>query len=918
MSSSNSQLPPIYCISLEAATDRRARMRGRLGQQRLLEHTRFVDAIAASSVGHGSSSPTDLAGSACFASHLKAMRMLLVDERARDGAIVCEDDILLHNEFAERLGAVLENLPGDATFCSLGYMMDRSAVQAPLQWSGRDRDRRNVCRLLPRSVWATHCYWIAPSYAQAVLARYGAGTVDELPSMTEGIALESAGYVSHPPLALQEVIDSNVRPAEDLGFHFRGQQAWPYSEYSDCEQGQDRSPLVHDPADRRRSIALCMIVRDEAAVIERCVRSVMPLIDAWVICDTGSEDGTPELIERMLGELPGRLHHRRWRDFGHNRSELMALAAGSADYLLLLDADMTLDWRGSLPPLTADAYLLRHDGEPAYRVPRLVRGDRRWWFEGSTHEHLAGEGEWSQEVLESLVVQHYGDGGHRAEKLERDAALLERDLERAPDNARTVFYLAQTLRDLGEDERAIELYERRAGLGGWDQECFYAAYQAGSLLARRDDDRAVATLLGAWQLRPQRAEALHELARFCRFRGWREAGYLFAGRGAALPCPDDALFVHRWVYEWGMRFELALAAYWVADFQQALALCDELLQDRTLPAGLVESVRETRSYCIERTGAAPARRQPASLLKSCAPSFEVAEIRLDVMPAWPQFNPTIAADGDGFRMIVRTANYVLEDGRYRFLEDGDAVRTLNYLVTLDSRLAVTALAPLHDCSDRPARFPSRFDGYEDCRLVEVGERWFASATVRDRNPLQRCEIALLELDDADITAVTLLRSPIPAVHEKNWMPFSVDRELRFVYSCAPTVVISCNPETGLCSQLSSHPAPGGTQLRGGSQGVAVADGLLFLVHEADDGGRSRTYRHRFVLLDRDRKLTAGSKPFHLLSPDIEFCAGLAPRGGQLLLSFGVGDYTAMLGVVDADEALAMLEPIPSVNACLPT
>ena len=129
----------------------------------------------------------------------------------------------------------------------------------------------------------------------------------------------------------------------------------------------------------RPQISLTMIVRDEAAVIERCLRSLRPLIDAWTICDTGSHDATPEIVERVLADVPGELHRRPWQDFGHDRGELLELAADSADYLLLVDADMTLEWRGPLICLTADAYLLRHRGDPEYAVPRLVRTDRRWW-----------------------------------------------------------------------------------------------------------------------------------------------------------------------------------------------------------------------------------------------------------------------------------------------------------------------------------------------------------------------------------------------------------------------------------------------------------------------------------------------------------------------------------------------------------
>src|SRR5689334_24368210 len=92
------------------------------------------------------------------------------------------------------------------------------------------------------------------------------------------------------------------------------------------------------------SICLCMIVRDEAAVIERCLQSVRGLIQTWVICDTGSTDRTTELIADALEGIPGELHQCGWVDFGHNRTDLMERAYGKADYLLLIDADMTITY----------------------------------------------------------------------------------------------------------------------------------------------------------------------------------------------------------------------------------------------------------------------------------------------------------------------------------------------------------------------------------------------------------------------------------------------------------------------------------------------------------------------------------------------------------------------------------------------
>ena len=665
-----------------------------------------------------------------------------------------------------------------------------------------------------------------------------------------------------------------------------------------------------------------MIVRDESPVIGRCLESVKPLIDAWVICDTGSTDDTIEVIERSLSKIPGRIHHRPWRDFGWNRSELMALARGSADYLLLLDADMTLERTGPLPELRADVYLLRHAGELAYRVPRLVRGGMNWRFVGSTHEHLAGEGDWSEEVLESLVVQHHADGASRAHKFERDVELLERDLEADPANTRALFYLAQSLRDLGQEERALELYQRRAIHNGWDEERFYAAYQVGSLLARRDDDDAIEALLSAWGMRPHRAEPLYELARFCRFRRWHGLAHFFASRAAALPFPDDALFVHRWVYDWGLQLELAQSAYWIGETKQAIGLADAALADAAVPPAIAGAFREARFFSVAKQGGAgasskdrPARRR-TPMLTELGLSFDAAEVRLDVEPAWSPFNPTIAADGDSYRMIVRTADYKIEDGRWVSLSGDDVVRTINYAIRLDRDLEPQEIEPLGDTSDGPARHPSKFDGYEDCRLFTFEDRWFATATVRDRNPRQRCQMALLELEENTVASVTLLHPPKPTEHEKNWMPLPSADGIRFIYSCTPTIVVGCDPRTGVCQTVASHQGPPGMALRGGSQALAVDDGFLCIVHEARSEDGRRLYDHRLVLLDEQYRIAALSSPFAFVSQELEFCAGLARRGDQLLICFGVEDQAAMLGVLGLGEALAMLEPGPSVRSLL--
>ena len=125
-------------------------------------------------------------------------------------------------------------------------------------------------------------------------------------------------------------------------------------------------------------------------MLEACIASCRDFIDYWVICDTGSTDGTQDLIRRELAGIPGELHERPWVDFGHNRTEVMELARGKADYLLLLDADWVVDRFAGRTRAPDRRLLLR----PLRQRRRLLPQDARqrkaspWRFIGAIHEYI--------------------------------------------------------------------------------------------------------------------------------------------------------------------------------------------------------------------------------------------------------------------------------------------------------------------------------------------------------------------------------------------------------------------------------------------------------------------------------------------------------------------------------------------------
>lgn len=360
------------------------------------------------------------------------------------------------------------------------------------------------------------------------------------------------------------------------------------------------------------SVCLNMIVKNESSVIKRCLDSVRPFINSWVIVDTGSTDGTQELIRRELADIPGELHERPWRNFGENRSEALELARGKADYLLIIDADEELEippgW--SMPELVADQYMMVHrrrsSPEMAWDLGSLVKSSQPWRYRGVLHEVIMCDAPHATDFLRGPVVWGHFDSARNAAgavaKYTNDARVLEEALVHEPDNARYVFYLAQSYRDAGNAAKAIEHYERRATMGGWDEEVFYSLYQVAAIGDRLGVERplVIYAYLRAYESRPSRAEPLRALAAYFRAASEWSQAELFARAAVAIARPNDLLFVEDSVYAWHAADELAIACYWLGKRDEARDINQRLLSEGRLPAAERERVEKNLEYSISK------------------------------------------------------------------------------------------------------------------------------------------------------------------------------------------------------------------------------------------------------------------------------------------------------------------------------
>lgn len=220
-------------------------------------------------------------------------------------------------------------------------------------------------------------------------------------------------------------------------------------------------------------LSLCMIVKNEEKVLQRCLDSVYGIVDEIVIVDTGSTDSTKDIALKYTKKV----YDFEWTNsFADARNFAQQQATG--EWILVLDADEYVE-RANLQEMidvlkqtdeSVEAYdvviynFMGVYGERVlqHRHTRIYRNSPHLRYVRAIHEQLRKvNGEYVQAAQGILTVYHTGYM-HQAvtekKKHDRNAPLLEYEMEVGESVAFDYFNLGNEYLSKGEIEKALESF----------------------------------------------------------------------------------------------------------------------------------------------------------------------------------------------------------------------------------------------------------------------------------------------------------------------------------------------------------------------------------------------------------------------------------------------------------------------------
>jgi len=645
------------------------------------------------------------------------------------------------------------------------------------------------------------------------------------------------------------------------------------------------------------TVCLNMIVRNESKIIERMLSSVLPIIDCYCICDTGSTDNTKELITKYFLErnIPGKIVEEPFQNFCHNRNFALKACQGMSDFVLLMDADMVLqisNFNKNNLGLFDSYRLLQGSDSFYYQNTRIVRNSGQYNYFGVTHEYLnVPSTDTTGAMLKGeLFILDIGDGGSKDNKFERDIRLLTQGIIEEPRNERYHFYLANSYYDHGDFLQAIEMYRKRIDLKGWDQEVWYSYYRIGlsyKRLGRMAD--AIYAWLNAFDSCPCRVENLYEIIEHYRLISKHKLCHLFYSMATKIikhnrDNLDNFLFLQKDVYDYKINYEYTIIALYVGitNINDEVVSILNTSNDYNINNNLLSNMKFYKNILTPQ--------RVINLDETICKDVNGIKTEFLSSSSCLIHNETT----NTYYLNIRFVNYVIDDnGQYHKCDN--YIITMNKFVELSQDLKIIREKPFDlEFVER------RYIGIEDVRIFKDANSdcvRFIGTGYHSNNQIGVVS-GNYNIIENNIKAVEL-RCLFKNQCEKNWVFVNYQDTTLIVYNWFPLQL--CKQELNdTITVIKEVKMPKiFSYARGSSSGFQYKDELWFVIHLVSHES-PRHYYHLIVVFDKDINPKRHSAPFKFEGTPIEFCLSIVVEEERVLINYSTWDRTTRIGVYSKD------------------
>ncbi|ESK38091.1 hypothetical protein P256_02015 [Acinetobacter nectaris CIP 110549] len=349
---------------------------------------------------------------------------------------------------------------------------------------------------------------------------------------------------------------------------------------------------------KKMTICLNMIVKNEANIIVETLNNIRSFIeiDYIVICDTGSSDGTQEIIKSYLDRyhLQGEVLEHIWKDFAHNRNLALDACKGKSDYILVFDADDRFYGDFILPnPLSYDIYHLTFksaEREFFYKRKLLFRNNGLVKWVGVLHESIVNiESNLSEfEVQGHYYIQtgHFGARSQDPQKYLKDAEVLTQAFENEKDDlllkARYAYYAATSYYSYNDINQAIFWFKKRVEcipLTPNKFESYLACRYLGAIYKEQHClDQAILFWLKGCNIEPLYLECFYELSLLYSEQGEYQISYDFIYLAKQKKIHKQATASELPILDYGIDYQLLTMGVKVEEYDWAYQAWKDLLK----------------------------------------------------------------------------------------------------------------------------------------------------------------------------------------------------------------------------------------------------------------------------------------------------------------------------------------------------